>query len=325
MPSEAPSAKLGTSKGSRDPLSVPSCFTERASLGIIGSVDKWSRDGFFIGIIYISMFDDRKKPQGPRDLVPAARGTAPTLREDTKVSERKSFLEKLKSLFRAERDESDPFNQFLGMLEEAQQRDEREVLEDIKSSYHLWAESYELLKSQFHDAWGLFLEVEDTIEGWFQASPNLGRWGPVGVDKFGYTFAAGVAKNYRRGAPLSEKSITVTFGMEMPKTGIGDERWLGRQAPISDMLTGLGNCSGKSVAEQYVASKKLLHQLQNSKFHFRMNHKDIGQKTSVLGIEILEENSLREICKGLFVGLNKDIMPSIDQHLIERNGPRLLE
>lgn len=244
---------------------------------------------------------------------------------ESEPSIRKKVGDQLKRLIRRERDLADPFNEILDVLDAAEKRSQREIEEDLKRLYEVWACSFDLLKEQFFKVFALFQDIEDLVEGWYTVSPNLGQWGPVGHDTNGYTFAAGVMKNHSRGAPYAEKSITVTFGMNEYKKGIGTELWLGRQSPISDFLTGLDDCAGKSIEEQYEASRKLFTTLKEYQLQIRLNHKNIGQKTAQIDLAQLEKHSLRSICQNLFVGLNNDILMDLDPLQLPCQSTPLIE
>src|SRR5687767_4656264 len=114
---------------------------------------------------------------------------------------------------------------------EVLRRREAKILADLDSSvrerYALWCEHYENLKQEFNAVWDLFQSLEHDIPGWYCVSPNLAQCQAVGWERGGYTFAACIMKNHHRNAPLSEKSLSVSFGLDELPRGIGDERALG--------------------------------------------------------------------------------------------------
>ena len=136
-------------------------------------------------------------------------------------------------------------------------------------------------------------------------------WRGVATSKMGYTFAGCIMKNHHRDAPLSEKSLSVSFGLEENPIGIGDERMIGYQGTVSDSLAGLGACAPKSLREQGDGMKALYQRLEKKQLVFRLNHRSIGQQTTKLPITILQEYSLRELCQGLFLMLNNDIISEL--------------
>jgi hypothetical protein len=276
------------------------------------------------------MFQDKKTPAvvPPSESALTNAGSSPAeVSTETGIggSIRDKIHERFKRMISKERSSDDPFNQVLDVIDAVEKKEDLVKEEEIKRLYEVWASTYYVLKREFTNAYALFYEIEEALDGWWVVSPNLGQWRPVGHMGNGYTFAAGVMKNHSPTAPLADKSLSVTFGMGDYKCGIGDETWLGRQTPISDELTGLEDCRGKSITEQYEASQKLYNSLMSFKLTIRMNHKQVGQKVAEIDLASLERHSLRQICQGLFVGLNNDVLMEIDPLALPCSSVPLLE
>lgn len=203
------------------------------------------------------------------------------------------------------------FNEFVDVLEQHEQGEAARHEEEIRALYEAWAKQFELLKREFNDLVDLFSSLERRLSGWFSVSPNLARWGSIACGRGGYTFAACIMKNHDRDAPLSEKSLSVSFGLEALPPGIGDERWLGWQGDPSDTLAGLSGCAPTNPRAQARAARALLERVNGCELMFRLNHHTIGQQACLLPLSILERYALRDLCQGLFVMLNNDVLSDL--------------
>ena len=230
----------------------------------------------------------------------------------------------MRSVFARERQEvcDNQFNQFIKVLEQREYESVIAAQEAVHELYSDWANKYEFIKDEFNSAWDLFQNVEDRVTGWYCVSPNLATWKTVASTKFGYTFAACIMKNHHRNAPLSEKSLSVSFGLDEQPMGIGDERLIGFQGIVSDQLAGLEGCSPKSLKEQGDGMRALYQRLESKQLVFRLNHRSIGQQVTKLPISILQEYSLKELCQGLFLMLNNDIVAELGTAL--KNPQKLI-
>lgn len=219
----------------------------------------------------------------------------------------------VRSVFARERQEicENQFYQFIKVLEQREYASLLAAQEAVENLYAEWSQSYELLKSEFNSVWDLFLDVEQRVTGWYCISPNLAKWKTVANNKFGYSFAACIMKNHHRDAPLSEKSLSVSFGLDEQPQGIGDERLVGFQGPVSDTLAGLAGCSPKSLREQGDGMRALFKKLEHKQLIFRLNHRSIGQQVTKLPLSVLQEYSLKELCQGLFLMLNNDVITEL--------------
>lgn len=275
------------------------------------------------------MFEDKRGVPAPQNNSGSAESEQSQRSLIGRTRSGESIADKIHAKFRKilkkDLDPDDPFHHVLGALDAKETEDLLEIEEDLRRLYLIWATEYEYLKQEFTAAYALFCEIEDLVQGWFVESPNLGQWRPVGQSSHGYTFAACISKNHRRGAPFPEKSLSITFGLSELRPGIGDETWLGRQTPISDVLTGLEDCSGKSLREQHDAVKKMVKLLYERRVTVRMNHKELGQHTAQIELDGLKKHSLRSVCQGLFVGLNNDILTQGDPLELPANSVPLLE
>ncbi|MCB0335671.1 MAG: hypothetical protein KDD62_05175 [Bdellovibrionales bacterium] len=227
------------------------------------------------------------------------------------------YLERLAALDKRSFSMSKEFINFLQFMNSRALKEQEDFESGLRGNYKFWADHYELLKREFNAVWDFFQEIENTVEGWYCVSPNLARFKTINVDRGGYTFAACIMKNHHRDAPQSEKSVSVTFGIDPFISGIGDERVLGRQGDVDDNLIGLENCTGKSLREQYQGSMALCNSLAAHHLLFRLNHHQIGQETTKMGIDILHKYSLVELCEKLYLAVNNDILAELSKELPE--------
>lgn len=235
-------------------------------------------------------------------------------------------LQKLRSVFARERQVvcDNQFDRFIKILEQREFKSEQQAKHAIEVLYAGWAEKFELLKREFNNVRELFQGVEQRVTGWYCVSPNSAQWNAVASTKTGYTFASGIMKNHHRRAPRSEKSLTVSFALDEKPTGMGDESSLGYSGAIGDQLLGLEACSAKSLKEQADGVRYLHKQMEGKNIVFRLNHASVGQQVAKLPIAILEEYSLRELCQGLFLTLNNDILEELKLNAALENPQKLI-
>ena len=212
-------------------------------------------------------------------------------------------------------DHSDELEAIIDELEKHEAKRDDQLQAETNSYYHSWASKYEMLKEEFNQAWDFFDDIENRITGWYCVSPSLAPWKAVNCARDGYTFSACVMKNHHRDAPLSEKSLTVSFGLQELPPGIGDERWIGRAGEMDDQLLGLTACTDMSKREKHEGSLHLKERIESRQIHFRMNHKAFGQQCTALPISILEQHSLKDLCQRLFVLLNNDILVELQKSI----------
>lgn len=225
-------------------------------------------------------------------------------------SKTKDLINSIKNLTRR-RSPTQEFANLLDIMNITEEQRLKNMEQDLSLNYTLWAEHFQMLKDEFNALWEFFLSIEKEGKGWFCVSPCLVSWRAVGYSsRDGYMFGATIAKNKDRNAPMPEKSLAVTFAVEEWGGGVGDERELGRHGKVDDNLVGLTACSGKTIAEQYQASKRLLTRVGQFQILLRLNHKDIGQETAHLSLDILQKQSLVELSEKLFILLNKDLLSS---------------
>lgn len=203
------------------------------------------------------------------------------------------------------------FSKFLEVLSRHEQHKLESMENSVTQLYGVWAEEFERLKREFNLVFDLFTSLEQQLPGWYCVSPNLAQWRSVGIVKGGYTFAACIMKNHHRNAPLSEKSLSVTFALDEVSPGIGDERMIGRAGGLDDNLIGLQHCQSRTLREQFAGARSLVEKLEGRSISFRMNHKEIGQEVARLPLSLLEKHSLKELCQGLFVLLNNDVLEQL--------------
>ena len=212
-------------------------------------------------------------------------------------------------------DHSEELEGIIKTLEEHEAEREALLIKATQSDYTHWANRFELLKREFNTAWDFFEDLEDRITGWYCVSPSLAPWKSVHCARDGYTFSACIMKNHHRDAPLSEKSLTISFGLQELPAGIGDERWVGRTGEISDSLIGLPACTGKSLREQHEGARHLKERILARDIYFRLNHTSFGQQCTRLPLSILEKHSLKDLCQRLFVLLNNDVLLELQNKL----------
>lgn len=217
---------------------------------------------------------------------------------------------------RRHRSPTKEFANFLDMINVSEEQRQKTMQEELNLNYQLWAEHYKMLKDEFNALWDFFHTIENKSEGWFCVSPFISSWKSVGHNnREGYLFGTTITKNHQRHAPMSEKSLAVSFAVEEWGGGIGDEREVGRISKIDDQLCGLSACTGKGLNDQFQGAKRLATRVGQFQLQFRLNHKDIGQQTSRVSLEILGKYNLIELSEKLFVLLNKDLLGGLNKEL----------
>lgn len=215
-------------------------------------------------------------------------------------------------------DKAEKFQKVIDLLRNHQQSSEAEIRTALEGLYAEWSGKFELLKSEFNKVWELFGSIEEKLPGWYCVSPCLHSWRAVGHVRGGYTFGACLMKNHSRSAPLSHKSLTISFGLDGASPGIGDERSLGRTATMTDSLIGLEACgTAKTMPDRLRAAQHLVERIGRYSLIFRMNHRGIGQQAACLPFSTLKEHSLSELSQSLFVLLNNDIISELKARIAE--------
>lgn len=203
------------------------------------------------------------------------------------------------------------FNKFVTILAKYDLDESTKNEEIVKALYKDWASKFELLKSEFNSAWDFFCSLERQLTGWYAVSPNQAAWKAVACERGGYSFAACIMKNHHRDAPLSDKSLSVSFGLNGPVAGIGDERWIGWQGVPGDSLVGLPLHPKMSPRDQAKGAMSLIERISNTKLVFRLNHHKIAQQSATYPLSMLDHHSLKGLCQRLFMALNNDILADL--------------
>jgi hypothetical protein len=208
-----------------------------------------------------------------------------------------------------------PFVNFLKRLKWKSLKEVHSLQQEIQNDYAVWQETYELVHQQFSELWDFFNLVEHDSEGWFRVAPK-GTKTFIDINEEGYSFSAGVEKNHARGVPLPSKWLIVSLAHSDHWTnGLGDERRLGRPAPIDDKLIGIKKCNPKDLDKALVAVKELRRRAEETPLMFQMYSDKVGQRGVKVPLSVLNEHSLMELCKGLFLALNKDVLDDFVPHL----------
>lgn len=210
---------------------------------------------------------------------------------------------------------SPEFKKFLYFLTQVENEKQKNDLSELNDNYMVWASCFEMLKVEFEKLWTFFKGIESETNGWYCVSPSLARWNALGHSRGGYNFSACIMKNFDRDAPNSEKSLTITYAFESFSDGMGDEMALGRQTEISEELVGLKNCNPTDVVKQLEDVKRLANLCTKTKLSFRLNHKNYGQESTKLDINVLRDHSLTDLAEKLFMALNNDIILNFNKVL----------
>ena len=232
----------------------------------------------------------------------------PGSQADTQAPVKSGIVEQIKRFGRRALSLDEQFDEFLDCMNEVEGQKKESLQKQLEHDYGYWAERFELLKYHFQEAWNLFGDIENDVEGWYRAAPNGGQWGYMAHCRQGYSFAAAIERNHRKGAPNASKWVSVTFACNTGcgAKGIGCETGLGREGKISDELVGLSGCSEPDLRKKAKAAERLVKTIDQYQLIFELNNKEIGQQQTRLNLEILNSHSLVELCERLFIALNND-------------------
>lgn len=219
---------------------------------------------------------------------------------------------------------STAFQGFLDQLNVAYKLKQSDQRSRIAANYQAWAGFFELIKAEFKAAWNFFGVVEADVEGWHRVAPAGDNSSYLAVGREGYSFAAGIEQNVKRGAPFPKKWLTISLGHSTSYLdGIGDERLVGRTDIPEETLIGLAECKGKNLDEQEVGSEELRRRITQHNIVFTMSSAAAGQHTTALPVSVLEKHSLAELAQQLLVALTNDDLASIAK-LLPAAQPLLL-
>lgn len=216
------------------------------------------------------------------------------------------------------------YQNFLEQLNTAYKVKQAHQKARIESAYGAWASFYELLRAEFKEAWDFFGVVQADVEGWHRVAPAGDQTSYVAVGREGYSFAAGIEQNSKRGAPFPKKWMTISLGHSTSYlSGIGDERLVGRQDFPEDELCGLEKCTPKSSDDQEKGAQELKKRITMHQLVFTLSSQERGQHTTTLPVSVLQEHSLTELAQKLLVALTNDDIQGI-QKLLPSAPPLLL-
>ncbi len=209
---------------------------------------------------------------------------------------------------------SDAYQNFLGQLDKAYKTKNAEQRLRIEANYAVWAALFELLKGNFKDLWAFLGVVDADVEGWFRISPSGSPIGYMTIGREGYSFAAGIEQNSRRGVPFPKKWLTVSLAHTTGyASGIGDERMVGRVDPIDENLVGLEKCSGKIGDHQEEGALALKNRATNFPLVFTLSSETHGQHMTQVPVSALEKYTLAEMVQPLIVALtHEDLRKATD-------------
>lgn len=220
---------------------------------------------------------------------------------------------------------SSAFQGFLEQLNVAYKLKQSDQRSRIAANYHAWAVFFELIKAEFKSAWDFFGVVEADVDGWHRVAPAGDQSSYLAVGREGYSFAAGIEQNVKRGAPFPKKWLTISLGHSTSYLdGIGDERLVGRIDVPEEFLIGLASCNGKTLDEQEKGSEELRKRITQHNLVFTMSSVAAGQHTTSIPVSVLEKHSLAELAQQLLVALTNDDLASIAK-LLPSAQPLLLE
>lgn len=183
---------------------------------------------------------------------------------------------------------------------------EANLLSLIEEAYDNWAEMYELVHKNFSELWDVLNLIEQDTKGWFRVAPK-GNKSFVSINESGYSFAAGIEKNYAKGAPMPSKFILITFAHSDHRAdGIGDERRLGRPEPIDDRLAGFKSLKIIDQRKAFEVCSEMLQRAESSEIIIQIYSEYLGARGVKVPLSTFKTNSLAQLIKGLFVALNQD-------------------
>lgn len=207
------------------------------------------------------------------------------------------------------------FVKFLQSLKLRSLNRNNSLREEIDRNYLVWAEAYKMIHKEFSELWDLFYLIEQESDGWFRVSPK-GTQSFIDINEEGYSFSAGVEKNHSRGAPMPQKWLIVSLAhSDHWANGLGDERSLGRPEPIDDKLIGIKKCNPQNLEKALEYVELIRARIENTPLVFQMFDENLGQRGVKVPLAILQKKSLYELCKNLFLALNKDAFKDFSQHL----------
>jgi hypothetical protein len=216
------------------------------------------------------------------------------------------------------------YQNFLDQLNTAYKVKQAHQRVRVEADYAAWASFYELLKAEFKEAWDFFGVVQADVEGWHRVAPAGDQTSFVAIGREGYSFAAGIEQNSKRGAPFPKKWMTISLGHSTSYlSGIGDERLIGRQDIPEDELCGLDGCSSKSLDEQEKGAQELKKRITMHQLVFTLSSQEHGQHTTTLPVSVLREHSLTELAQKLLIALTNDDIQGL-QKLLPTAPPLLL-
>jgi hypothetical protein len=177
----------------------------------------------------------------------------------------------------------------------------------IEANYEVWASFFELIKTNFKDAWAFFGVVQHDVHGWYRTAPTGSPYGFLAPGRSGYSFAIGLEQNSKKGAPKPKKWLTVSLAHSSSyEAGIGDERLVGRPAPITDELAGLAACKDIARDKQEDGSRILRDKVEEFPLVFTLSNESNGQHRTEVPLSALQRYTLTELCQPLLAALTND-------------------
>jgi hypothetical protein len=211
---------------------------------------------------------------------------------------------------------SNAYQQYLGQLNQMYKVKNAEQRQRIEAHYAVWAAFFELLKHNFQDLWAFLGVVEADVEGWFRIAPTGSDLGFMAIGREGYSFAAGIEQNSKRGAPFPKKWLTVSLAYTTSySSGIGDERMVGREGSMTAELVGLNRCTGKDADRQEEGAHGLLERTTQFPLVFSLCSETHPKHTTQVPVSILEKYTLTELCQPLLVALTHDDVEAMKKAL----------
>lgn|GEM_PF-3088633 len=202
---------------------------------------------------------------------------------------------------------NEAYQNFLGQLDKAYKAKNAEQRVRIEAHYAVWAALFEMLKENFKDLWAFLGVVDADVEGWFRISPTGSPLGFMAIGREGYSFAAGIEQNSKRGVPFPKKWLTVSLAHSTGyASGIGDERMIGRVDPVDENLVGLSCCTAKSPDHQEEGALALKNRATAFPLVFTLSSEAHGQHTTQVPVSALEKYTLAEMVQPLILALTHD-------------------
>jgi hypothetical protein len=204
---------------------------------------------------------------------------------------------------------SGAYQNLLQHMDQVYKSQDAEQRARVEANYEVWASFFELIKTNFKDAWAFFGVVQADVHGWYRTAPTGSPYGFMAPGRSGYSFAIGLEQNSKRGAPRPKKWLTVSLAHAASyEAGIGDERLIGRPAPITDELVGLAGCNDISRDKQEDGSLILKGKVEEFPLVFTLSNESNGQHTTQVPLSALQRYTLTELCQPLLVALtNEDL------------------